>query len=162
LPRSTRWLVGGIAAVVLAVAVVFAIGWVIFVPISDWLARHDVGSVKGSLHETAADNAPGRLLAFGAGVFAAGALAFTGLTFILSRRTFRLTEQGQVTDRYTKAIEQLGPDKLDVRIGSIYALERVAYDSARDHSTVMEVLAAFIFSDIEIPTTTVSEEPDSQ
>jgi hypothetical protein len=26
-----------------------------------------------------------------------------------------------VTDRYTKAIEQLGSDKLDVRIGGIYA-----------------------------------------
>ena len=51
-----------------------------------------------------------------------------------------LTEQGQVTDRYTKAIEQLGSDKLDVRIGGIYALERVARDSARDHPTVMEVL----------------------
>jgi hypothetical protein len=33
-----------------------------------------------------------------------------------------------VTDRYTKAIEQLGSDRLDVRIGGIYALERVARD----------------------------------
>src|SRR5208337_4549874 len=43
-----------------------------------------------------------------------------------------------------KAIEQLGSDKLDVRIGSIYALERVARDSPPDHPAVMEVLAAFI------------------
>jgi hypothetical protein len=62
----------------------------------------------------------------------------------LSRRTFELTEQGQVTDRYTKAIEQLGSDKLDVRIGVIYALERIARDSHRDHPTIMAVLAAFI------------------
>ena len=62
----------------------------------------------------------------------------------LSRRTFELTEQGQVTDRFTKAIEQLGSDKLDVRLGGIYALERVARDSAKDHPTVMEVLTAFI------------------
>ena len=60
------------------------------------------------------------------------------------RRTHELTEQGQVTDRYTKAIEQLGSDKLDVRIGGIYALERIARDSAKDHPTVMEVLTAFI------------------
>ena len=47
-----------------------------------------------------------------------------------------------MTDRYTKAIEQLGPDKgLDVRIGGIYALERIARDSPRDHPTIMEVLA---------------------
>jgi len=31
-----------------------------------------------------------------------------------------------------------------VRIGGIYALERVARDSARDHPTVMEVLTAFV------------------
>jgi hypothetical protein len=49
-----------------------------------------------------------------------------------------------VTDRYTRAIEQLGSDKLDVRIGGIYALERIARDSPRDHPTTMEVLAAFI------------------
>ena len=49
-----------------------------------------------------------------------------------------------MTDRYTKAIEQLGSKELDVRIGGIYALERVARDSAKDHPTVMEVLAAFI------------------
>ena len=138
-PRGVRWLVT-IAAVVLALAIV----WALFVPLADWFAHHDVGSVKGSLHEAALDNARGRLLTLGAGLFAAGALAFTARNFTVSRRTLELTEQGQVTDRYTKAIEQLGSDKLDVRIGGIYALERVARDSARDHPTVIEVLTAFI------------------
>ena len=132
LPQGIRWL-AGIAVVVLALAIV----WALFVPVADWLAHHDVGSVTGSLHETALDNARGRLLTLGAGLFAAGALVFTARNFTLSR-------EGQVTDRYTKAIEQLGSDKLDVRIGGIYALERVARDSARDHPTVMEVLTAFI------------------
>ena len=118
--------------------------WVLFVPAADWLAHHDVGSAGGSLHETALDNARGRLLTLGAGLFAAGALIFTARNFTVSRRTLELTEQGQVTDRYTKAIEQLGSEKLDVRIGGIYALERIARDSARDHPTVMEVLTAFI------------------
>jgi len=124
---------GGIAAVVLGLA----IAWALFVPAADWLARHDVGSVRASGYATAVDNARGRLLTLGAALFAAGALVFTARNFTLSR-------EGQVTDRYTKAIEQLGSDKLDVRIGGIYALERVARDSARDHPTVMEVLTAFI------------------
>jgi hypothetical protein len=133
LPRGTRWLVGGIAAVVLALA----IAWVLFVPAADWLAHHDVGSTKGPLLQTARDAARGRLLTLGAGLFAVGALLFTARNFTLSR-------EGQVTDRYTKAIEQLGSDKLDVRIGGIYALERIARDSARDHPSVIEVLTAFI------------------
>ena len=138
-PRSIRWL-----AVIAAVMLGLAIAWVLFVPIADWLAHHDVGSAAGPLHETALDNARGRLLTLGAGLFAAGALIFTARNFTLSRRTFELTELGQVTDRYTKAIEQLGSDKLDARIGGIYALERIARDSARDHPTVMEVLSAVI------------------
>jgi hypothetical protein len=151
LPKGIRWLAGGIAAVVLAVVV----AWVLFIPAADWLADHDVGSAHGPLLQTARDDARGRLLTLGAGLFAAAALIFTALNFNLlrrnseqtdqwQRRTYQLTEQGQVTDRYTKAIEQLGSDKLDVRVGGIYALERIARDSARDHSVVMEVLTAFI------------------
>ena len=131
-PPGIRWLVV-IAAVVLAAAIV----WALFVPVPDWLARHDVGPAKPALVQTARDAARGRLLTLFAGLFAAGALVFTALNFRLSR-------EGQVTDRYTKAIEQLGSEKLDVRIGGIYALERIARDSARDHPTVMEVLTAFI------------------
>ena len=140
MPRGSRWLIAGIAAVVLALAV----AWVLFVPAADWIAHHDVGSAKGALLQTARDDARGRLLTLGAGLFAAGALIFTAQNVILSRRTFELTEQGHVTDRYTKAIEQLGGRKPDVRLGGIYALERVARDSARDHPAVMEVLTAFV------------------
>lgn len=139
-PPSIRWAVAGIAAAVLALA----IAWVLFVPAADWLAHHDVGSSTGSLHEAALDHARGRLLTLGAGLLAAGALWFTARNFTLSRRTFSLAEQGQVTDRYTKAIEQLGSEKVDVRIGGIYALELVARDSGRDHPTVIEVLCTFI------------------
>ena len=149
-PPGIRWL-AGVAIVVLGLAIV----WALFVPIADWLAHHDVGSATGPLHETALANVRGQLLTLGAGLVALAALVFTALNFSLLRRnseqtdrwqrqTHELTEQGQVTDRYTKAIEQLGSDKLDVRIGGIYALERIARDSARDHPAVMEVLAAFI------------------
>jgi hypothetical protein len=131
--NGARWLIGGIGALVL----VLAVAWVLFVPAADWLARHDVGTATPALRQTARDDARGRLLTLGAGLFAAGALVFTVRNFALSR-------EGQVTDRYTKAITQLGDEKLDVRIGGIYALERVARDSARDHPTVMEVLTTFI------------------
>jgi hypothetical protein len=133
LKRGIRWVEVGIAAAVLALAV----AWVVFVPAADWLGRHDVGSAQGTLLQSARDAARGRLLTLGAGLLAAGALLFTARNFWLSR-------EGQVTDRYTKAIEQLGSDKLDVRIGGIYALERIARDSVKDHATVMEVLTTFI------------------
>jgi len=138
--KKIRWLAAGISAIV-ATGI---IAWVLFVPAADWLARHDIGSSTGVSLEAARANARGGLLTLTAGLVAAAALVFTARNSVLSRRTYELTEQGQVTDRYTKAIEQLGSDKPSVRIGGIYALERVARDSSRDHPTVMKVLAAFI------------------
>jgi uncharacterized protein YjbI with pentapeptide repeats len=60
------------------------------------------------------------------------------------RRALEATREGQVADRYSRAIEQIGSAMVDVQIGGVYALERVARDSPPDHPTVMEVLAAFI------------------
>jgi len=71
-------------------------------PAADWLAHHDAGSARGALLQPARDAARGQLLALSAGLFAAGALIFTARNLTLSRRTFELTEQGQVTGRYTK------------------------------------------------------------
>jgi uncharacterized protein YjbI with pentapeptide repeats len=54
----------------------------------------------------------------------------------------------QAADRYTSAIAQLGEsgqDKLDVRLGGIYALQRLAQDFPRDYrSPIVEVLCAFV------------------
>jgi hypothetical protein len=49
----------------------------------------------------------------------------------LTNKNLELTKEGQVTDRFTKAIEQLGATddkgkpKLELRLGGIYALERM-------------------------------------
>ena len=65
-------------------------------------------------------------------------------------RNLKLAQEGQITDRYTKAIEQLGAvdasgnKKLEVRLGGIYALERIAKDSKRDHWPIMEVLCTYV------------------
>jgi hypothetical protein len=59
-------------------------------------------------------------------------------------RQLRIAREGQVTERFTRAIDQLGNDNMDVRLGGIYALERIAKDSAQEGATIAEVLTAFI------------------
>lgn len=59
-------------------------------------------------------------------------------------RRVKVEQEGQITDRFSRAVEHLGHDKLDVRLGGIYALERIAKDSKDDHWTVMEVLTAYV------------------
>jgi uncharacterized protein YjbI with pentapeptide repeats len=65
-------------------------------------------------------------------------------TLQVNQKTLETTQQGQITERFTKAIEQLGNDNLAIRLGGIYALERIARDSAYDHWAVMEVLTAYV------------------
>ena len=60
-------------------------------------------------------------------------------------RNLAIAQEGQITDRFTKAIEQLGnKDSIAVRLGGIYALERIAKDSERDHWPIMEILTAYV------------------
>jgi len=74
--------------------------------------------------------------------------AWTNIT--ATTKNLELTKEGQITDRFTKAIEQLGATdndgkpKLELRLGGIYALERIARDSERDHWAIMEVLTAYV------------------
>ena len=78
-----------------------------------------------------------------------GFLVLTTATFggYWTYRQVLVTRDGQLTDRFTKAIDQLGNEKsADVRIGGIYALERIAKNSRMDRPAVAEVLSAFIRS----------------
>jgi hypothetical protein len=79
-----------------------------------------------------------------------------------SRNALITAQQGQITERFTRAIEQLGKEDgeqsgvrgtkrgsdprnyLAIRLGGIYALERIAGDNQPDHPIVMEVLTAFV------------------
>jgi Pentapeptide repeats (8 copies) len=62
----------------------------------------------------------------------------------LDREQLRVVEQGQITERFTRAVDQLGSDRLDVRLGGIYALERIARDSPDDRRAIAEILSSFL------------------
>jgi hypothetical protein len=63
---------------------------------------------------------------------------------LYTARNYRLSRRGQVTDRFTVALERLGSTELYVRIGGVHALEHVMRDSAEHYNDVIEVLTAFI------------------
>ncbi len=68
----------------------------------------------------------------------------SAVTALYTFRSYVLNREGQITDRYTKAIDQLGSTALDVRLGGIYALERLMRYSPADQPTIVEVLAAYV------------------
>ncbi len=60
-----------------------------------------------------------------------------------TRETLELTRAGQLTDRYTSAVELLGTESEMSVLGGIYALERLAEDSEVYRATAVQVLAAY-------------------
>ncbi|MHA7850107.1 pentapeptide repeat-containing protein [Roseovarius sp.] len=104
----------------------------------------------------------GSTLGTGALIVALLGAPFLIWSTVLKHETVRYQKEGHITDRINKAVEQLGAEKtvkkddkettepnIEVRIGAILSLERIAqdstrYDKGRDHVRVMEILCAYI------------------
>ncbi|HEX2222715.1 MAG TPA: pentapeptide repeat-containing protein, partial [Thermoanaerobaculia bacterium] len=71
-------------------------------------------------------------------------------------------QQGHITDRLTKALEQLGSNDEAVRLGAIYALERIAADSRCDHWPIMETLTAYVRARAPWPPMVGAEPPAAE
>jgi hypothetical protein len=95
--------------------------------------------------------------AFGVGAGAGGVFAL----WLATRRqrtlevqlaeTTRDLEERRVTELYTKAVEQLGSDKAPVRLGGLYALERLGQDNPKQRQTIVSVLCAYLRMPFKAP-----------
>jgi Pentapeptide repeats (8 copies) len=72
----------------------------------------------------------------------AGLLLVVGA--VATWRQLQISREGQITERFSRAVDQLGNDKQDVRLGGLYTLERIAADSPADRRTVQAVLGAYV------------------
>jgi hypothetical protein len=103
--------------------------------VTDPAKRHELEDARLKLQN---DVRTTLLQAIGGAVIALGAF--------FTYRQLEVNREGQITERFTRAIDQLGNDKgqLDVTLGGLYALERVAKDSPADRATIAEVLTAYV------------------
>lgn len=133
-PARTVPRVVWLAALVLALLVLaLLVIWIV----PAWLTRHPSNGLTAAERLKATNDARGPLVALLVAFGAGGTLVFTA-------RTFTLNREGHVTDRYSKAVGQLGDDEPSVRIGGVYALERIGVDSAKDATTIIYVLGALV------------------
>ena len=91
-------------------------------------------------------------------------LAGIGLfvNYLNSQAEIQLTQQRLITERFSKAVEQIGNNKEEVVIGGIYSLERIAKDSPKDQWTIMEVLTSYIRKNSPIPSNIQQLEPEER
>ncbi|GAA4704752.1 pentapeptide repeat-containing protein [Streptomyces youssoufiensis] len=71
----------------------------------------------------------------------------------VSQAGLRATQEGYVTDRFSTAVDQLGSDKLETRIGGLHALWRIAEHSARDREAAISIQAAYLRTHLPWPPT---------
>ena len=105
-------------------------------------------------HAAAGNRTSAQLDAVRTGLAAgAGAGAAVGLMLAFRRQhhqeiatqntDFDATER-RITELYTKAVEQFGVDKAPVRLGGLYALERLAQDNDAHRQTIVNVICAYL------------------
>jgi hypothetical protein len=150
-----------------AKAILFVLGVGLLAVLALWLLPRwltqdpDLGSAADQ-HSAEADARTG-VLAFIAVVGGLGGLYYTSNTVRVSRaaqisasnyanETLRLTqatlllsERGQITDRYSRAVDQLGDESPEVCVGGIYALGQIMLDTDGGYeAAIVAVLSAFI------------------
>ncbi|HEY3033228.1 MAG TPA: hypothetical protein VGJ54_01020 [Streptosporangiaceae bacterium] len=131
--RSRWWLLWlGLAAA----AAVAAFGWLLWRGPA-WVYRDAWPRLTAAEQVTATGQFRIALIQFAGAAGAVVALAYTA-------RTYRLAHRGQLTERFSKALERLGSDEPYVRLGGVHALAHVLRDSPDHHRDVVEVLVAFV------------------
>ncbi|MFK4100866.1 pentapeptide repeat-containing protein [Streptomyces sp. NPDC019531] len=71
---------------------------------------------------------------------AAGAV----IALLYTARNYRLSHRGQLTERFSKALERLGSEESYVRLGGILALGQILQDSPDQASHAVQVLNGFV------------------
>ncbi|MEU8148955.1 hypothetical protein [Nonomuraea sp. NPDC048901] len=131
---------------------VAGIVWVLG-PGARWVLEHMDGvaiggpaGLGGKDLAAALDAVRGRVLAVATGLAALVAVYYTARNADTARRTFRLGERGHVTDRYGKAVEQLGSAQAPIRLGGLHALEQLAQDNPAPEfrQTIVDVICAYL------------------
>ena len=129
---------------VLTAAVGLGISALIFAP--GVMVEYDLGSAAVSANDrlSAINSIRNIILQVFGGliVFFGAYVAWRRLA--LSEARLLAAQDAQVTDRYAKAVEQLGNLSLDIRLGGTCALERIARNSAVDMGPIIEILGAFV------------------
>jgi hypothetical protein len=92
--------------------------------------------------------ARGTLVQIVAGVALILTFAATWMQIADARHAAELTQKlgqaQQETERFTRAVGQLGSNNLSLRLGGIYGLERVALDSPRSREPVVRLMLAYL------------------
>ncbi|GGQ82182.1 pentapeptide repeat-containing protein [Couchioplanes azureus] len=109
------------------------------------LSPSDLGGVATAERQIALQQAQAQLRdGLRASLLQAVAGVVIALGALATWRQVRVNQDGHLTAQFSRAVEHVGEENLDVRIGGIYALERIARTSPEDQVTIIFMLTAFV------------------
>ncbi|RZB18567.1 pentapeptide repeat-containing protein [Streptomyces sp. F001] len=79
------------------------------------------------------------------------ALGFTAVTISQASENLGLTERSQVASTYNEAVDGLGDDSMNVRLSSVYALQRIMRESPSEQSAIVKILTAYVREHAKMP-----------
>jgi uncharacterized protein YjbI with pentapeptide repeats len=78
------------------------------------------------------------------GLAAVAALVFTWVSVTQVSEELAISKQGQIADRYDKALERLSDNSANIRRGAIFSLQGIMEDSPRQQPAVIDALSGYI------------------
>ena len=107
------------------------------------LTRHEQFKIENEARKVMAEILGGAIVLMG--------LFFTWQSVKSTAENLRISQEAQITERFIRAIEQLGKTddarnvgNLAIRLGGIWSLERIAEDSEKDYWPIMEILSTYV------------------
>lgn len=140
--RTAGWVLLGIATLTLVVLVVAAFGSLPArvlgsSPASAGLSANERISAEDAIRTALLQAVAGVLLVFGA--------VTAWRQMLIARNQQRVGRRIAVTESFAKAVEQLAKDDtLALRLGGVYAMDRIADDDPGERPRIVEILSAFV------------------
>lgn len=69
---------------------------------------------------------------------------YTSRQIRIAHEQKNIAQEGEATNRFIKAIEHLNSEHTSARLGAVFALERIAKESEREHWNIVRILTAFL------------------
>lgn len=140
--RTLGWVLVCLVAAMLVALVVAAFGplptrLLSFSPAADRLSANEHILAEGAIRTALLQAVGGILLVFGA--------MTAWRQMLIARGQQRVGRRVAVTDAFAKAVEQLAKDDaLALRLGGVYAMDRIADDDPTERPRIAEILSAFV------------------
>jgi uncharacterized protein YjbI with pentapeptide repeats/membrane protein implicated in regulation of membrane protease activity len=140
--RSSRWRrrLAAFAKLVVAVVAVAALAALVVRFAPPWLVS--TRGLTGAARLNELSRVRVALLVLVIGALAAAVALYLFRSSVRERQ--EETRERVLTERFMRAVDQIGHPALDVRLGGIYSLERLARESPENHAPIIEILAAYV------------------